>query len=80
MKHNEMQKYHTDTRTRKKRTTCSKYIKETFSGISLKAAVKNKIHLAADVTSAHVSLPAHLQQLSVSHTQNTTNKLASVAL
>lgn len=55
-----MQKYHADTQTHKKRTNCSKYIKETFSGISLKAAVKTKIHLVADVTSAHVSLPAHL--------------------
>lgn len=80
MKHNEMQKHHTDTQTRKKRTTCSKYIRETFSGISLKAAVKTKIHLAANVTSAHVSLPGHLQQLPVSHTQNITNEPASVAL
>lgn len=55
-----MQKYHADTQTHKKQTNCSKYIKETFSGISLKAAVKTKIHLVADVTSAHVSLPAHL--------------------
>lgn len=55
-------------------------IRETFSGISLKAAVKTKIHLAANVTSAHVSLPAHLQQLPVSHTQNITHKPASVAL
>lgn len=80
MEHNEMQKYHADTQTCKKRTTCSKYIRETFSGISLKAAVKTKIHLAANVTSAHVSLPAHLQQLPVSHTQNITHKPASVAL
>lgn len=37
-----MQKYHIDNQTRKKTTTvtCSKHIKETFSGISLKAAVK----------------------------------------
>lgn len=80
MKHNETQKYHTDTQTCKKRTICSKYIRETFSGISLKAAVKTKIHLAANVTSARVSLPAHLQQLPVSHTQNITNEPASVAL
>lgn len=57
-----MQKYRIDSQTRKKLTTvtCSKYIKETFSGISLKAAVKPKTHLAADVTLVYISLPAHL--------------------
>lgn len=48
--------------------------------MSLKAAVKTKIHLAANVTSARVSLPAHLEQLPVSHTPNITNEPASVAL
>lgn len=79
MKQSEMQKYHVGSQTCKKLTTvtCSKYIKETFWGISLKAAVKTKTNLAADITSVRISLPA---QLPGSQTQNITNELASVAL